>query len=155
MEARRRLLEPMVLQILQAKWKYDEVDGARNCKFCSTPIKKTLWCSACRKTTYCSKECQTAHWPTHRIACKVVLKQLVKLKEMAAEDPGAIIFQERLSLFCDSAVEEARAAATSAYQALSSHPLHETHTAVVFISHNPAIDIFSMDEVYENGRRRC
>lgn len=36
---RKRLLEAMVLEILQAKWKYDGVDGAGNCKFCVTSSK--------------------------------------------------------------------------------------------------------------------
>lgn len=56
---------------------------------------------------------------------------------MEAETPGTISLQERLLLFRDSAVEEMRAAATSAYQALSPSPLYETHTIIVLLSHNP------------------
>lgn len=62
---------------------------------------------------------------------------MAHLKEMEAETPGTISLQERLLLFRDSAVEEMRAAATSAYQALSPSPLYETHTIIVLLSHNP------------------
>ena len=41
---------------------------------CSLPDNKTvrsemLYCTQCRKANYCSKECQVAHWPTHKKFC--------------------------------------------------------------------------------------
>jgi len=29
-----------------------------------------LTCSACRGSSYCSAECQKAHWPEHKVPCK-------------------------------------------------------------------------------------
>jgi hypothetical protein len=36
-----------------------------------TPFQK---CAACTGVTYCSKECQRAHWPAHRADCKKLRK---------------------------------------------------------------------------------
>jgi hypothetical protein len=30
---------------------------------------KLLMCSSCRGVLYCSRECQKAHWPTHKQTC--------------------------------------------------------------------------------------
>ncbi|MBX9706219.1 MAG: zinc finger MYND domain-containing protein, partial [Gammaproteobacteria bacterium] len=30
----------------------------------------SLRCGGCHTVSYCSKDCQTAHWPTHRLSCK-------------------------------------------------------------------------------------
>eukprot|EP00984_Skeletonema_dohrnii_P007845 scaffold2899_cov85-Skeletonema_dohrnii-CCMP3373.AAC.1 len=30
---------------------------------------RTMYCSRCRCVTYCSRECQKAHWPMHKIQC--------------------------------------------------------------------------------------
>ncbi|KAH6905235.1 hypothetical protein BKA70DRAFT_509365 [Coprinopsis sp. MPI-PUGE-AT-0042] len=40
-----------------------------SCVVCDTPAKKG--CSKC-KTRYCSQECQTKDWPTHKALCKVL-----------------------------------------------------------------------------------
>ena len=34
------------------------------------PTEKFRHCSGCRAAVYCSKECQRAHWPDHRLTCK-------------------------------------------------------------------------------------
>lgn len=39
------------------------------CRSPATPATPLKMCSRCRVAWYCSKDCQTAHWPTHRAAC--------------------------------------------------------------------------------------
>jgi len=36
----------------------------------TTPIKKFMRCGRCRKTLYCSAECQRKQWPIHKAICK-------------------------------------------------------------------------------------
>ena len=33
--------------------------------------RKTMYCSRCRSVTYCSRECQVAHWPMHKPFCDI------------------------------------------------------------------------------------
>lgn len=42
------------------------------CAWCErTPERDQLkLCSACKKTAYCSRDCQAKHWPKHRMVCK-------------------------------------------------------------------------------------
>jgi ankyrin repeat protein len=42
------------------------------CAQCDTTMKKiqSQKCSVCRTTSYCSRECQVAHWQVHKPACK-------------------------------------------------------------------------------------
>jgi len=40
-----------------------------NCDACGKPTKG-LACTGCKKTYYCDRDCQKAHWPIHRAVCK-------------------------------------------------------------------------------------
>jgi len=48
------------------------------CVWCSKSAKqlpegtKMKSCGGCRTVYYCSRACQTAHWPTHKSACKLL-----------------------------------------------------------------------------------
>ncbi|GJP49212.1 hypothetical protein CLOM_g8451 [Closterium sp. NIES-68] len=45
------------------------VCGAAGCgKVEGDGVKRKI-CSACRKVTYCSRDCQKAHWPSHKLSC--------------------------------------------------------------------------------------
>ncbi len=41
----------------------------RACQYCGT-TKKLQRCSGCKKTTYCSADCQKTDWPQHKPICK-------------------------------------------------------------------------------------
>ncbi|KAJ7642463.1 hypothetical protein DFH06DRAFT_1214794 [Mycena polygramma] len=65
------------------------------CGYCSkaTGAQK---CSRCKMMTYCNRECQVAHWPTHKIHCKSVELSPQKLQLIFTVGRGGlpIIFQE-------------------------------------------------------------
>ncbi|GJE90824.1 zinc finger MYND domain-containing protein [Phanerochaete sordida] len=49
-----------------------ESDVLRQCQNCfkeQTEDRKLLTCSRCKRSHYCSKDCQTAHWPSHKENC--------------------------------------------------------------------------------------
>jgi hypothetical protein len=51
----------------------NELEGCTKCgKYRSEGIQ-LLKCSGCRITLYCSRECQRAHWKTHKPDCKRIL----------------------------------------------------------------------------------
>jgi len=44
------------------------------CANCRGPGQSTLMvCSRCKKMSYCSKKCQTAHWRTHKPECTLIV----------------------------------------------------------------------------------
>jgi len=40
------------------------------CSACMRVVNRTMRCSRCKRVAYCSKECQKAHWKTHKPFCK-------------------------------------------------------------------------------------
>ena len=71
--------------------KYEEVKSVTKLGFCCNPEcpipgrvverKKMLYCTQCRETNYCSRECQVAHWPKHKEGCLNFVKQKAKLSD--------------------------------------------------------------------------
>ena len=47
--------------------------GDRPCGHCAQLEAKSC-CSKCRQVRYCSRECQLAHWPKHRVTCNQARK---------------------------------------------------------------------------------
>jgi len=39
------------------------------CVVCGSPLNAKL-CSGCKLVRYCGRDCQTKHWPSHKVACK-------------------------------------------------------------------------------------
>ena len=70
--------------------KYKEVKSIAKIGFCcyedcSLPGNKTvrskmLYCTQCRGVNYCSRECQAAHWPTHKKHCIATVRRLAARK---------------------------------------------------------------------------
>jgi len=66
--------------------KYEEVKDVAKMGYCYNPKcnllrverSKTMYCDRCRFVTYCSPECQEAHWSTHMPVCNT--KAAVKAK---------------------------------------------------------------------------
>lgn len=40
------------------------------CSECNTQIKHPQTCGQCRRVYYCNRQCQTKHWPKHKLTCK-------------------------------------------------------------------------------------
>jgi len=40
------------------------------CTYCGKQGVKLQLCSACKRSRYCSKECQKAAWPEHKTVCR-------------------------------------------------------------------------------------
>ncbi|EUC55442.1 MYND finger protein [Rhizoctonia solani AG-3 Rhs1AP] len=45
-------------------------------------------CSKCKKATYCSKECQIAHWKTHKLSCSKPSAQIVAIEVINEYERG-------------------------------------------------------------------
>ncbi|KAJ7111180.1 hypothetical protein C8R43DRAFT_160738 [Mycena crocata] len=60
-------------------------------------------CGRCKMTSYCNRECQTAHWPTHKIRCKPIelSPQKLQLHFTVGRDAKPITFEENIpAAFC-------------------------------------------------------
>jgi len=44
--------------------------GMQRCAYCAEVVSKANCCSRCHCTFYCGRECQRAHWKTHKLECK-------------------------------------------------------------------------------------
>jgi hypothetical protein len=42
---------------------------ASSCGYCNKTDQKLLKCARCHFVLYCNRECQTKHWPTHKLDC--------------------------------------------------------------------------------------
>ncbi len=56
----------------------------RACQYCGH-TKKLQQCSACKKTTYCSADCQKTDWPQHKPICKNTAEYEVTQLNLAVE----------------------------------------------------------------------
>ena len=48
-------------------------DPPKQCEYCGSqeaaPGEKLVRCAACSQVRYCGRQCQQAHWPSHKAAC--------------------------------------------------------------------------------------
>ncbi|GJE89917.1 hypothetical protein PsYK624_060290 [Phanerochaete sordida] len=72
--------DPTLIQVIPHKLEellaFNDVFWSTSSKMCVAPdcVKSgsgLMQCSGCRAATYCSREHQTRHWPTHKRDCKV------------------------------------------------------------------------------------
>jgi hypothetical protein len=47
----------------------------KTCAACGTRAAELFKCNGCHSVSYCDKECQRKHWPTHKQACKEAQKR--------------------------------------------------------------------------------
>ena len=63
--------EEVVCTVDEVK-KKDDSDTPKLCAHCNSqasPGEKLVRCSACSQVSYCGRQCQQAHWPSHKAAC--------------------------------------------------------------------------------------
>eukprot|EP00984_Skeletonema_dohrnii_P001341 scaffold418_cov92-Skeletonema_dohrnii-CCMP3373.AAC.4 len=68
--------------------KYEEVKSITKVGFCfnlqcnlpRVERSETMYCSRCRSVTYCSRECQTAHWAQHKPVCDTSAAQIAEFE---------------------------------------------------------------------------
>lgn len=52
-----------------------DVQSNRACFVCGVIQSKMTACSGCKLAAYCSRACQRADWPAHKIACQATVEQ--------------------------------------------------------------------------------
>jgi len=62
----------LVAKYMQGGISYAPKDIHKVCFYChlNQVTKDFLWCSKCKSTCYCSKDCQAKDWPDHKLNCK-------------------------------------------------------------------------------------
>ena len=58
------------------------------CSFCHRISQTMKHCSKCKKSTYCSKACQTNHWMRHKHFCKLISSKFTVLINMSKTSPN-------------------------------------------------------------------
>jgi splicing suppressor protein 51 len=59
---------------------------ARSCASCTKTDAHLLLCSGCRLVSYCNKNCQKAHWKTHKPSCAPKTKDSQASSKPEAEE---------------------------------------------------------------------
>jgi hypothetical protein len=68
--SKRRVSELAKLLLDKAKFTSGEIGVIHPlCQYCKNRSEHTKVCSACKGVRYCSKECQKADWPQHKLKC--------------------------------------------------------------------------------------
>jgi hypothetical protein len=77
--------------LLKTKFKLDLKAGfCFTCKLEKEDQTKLMQCAKCRATSYCSRECQAADWPSHKPVCKLTqgyYKKKVEVEKKKGETP--------------------------------------------------------------------
>ncbi|KAL1742006.1 hypothetical protein HDZ31DRAFT_44209 [Schizophyllum fasciatum] len=66
-----------------------EARVCQNCHKSQSEIRLSS-CSKCRLSHYCSRECQVAHWPTHKAQCRLNAQTRDRLKSAAEDQPDLV-----------------------------------------------------------------
>eukprot|EP00198_Chlamydomonas_reinhardtii_P006221 XP_001695557.1 predicted protein [Chlamydomonas reinhardtii] len=75
--------------IYRAKEKVPDTD-VRSCAGCGKTGNKLSSCAGCRSNTYyCGRDCQVAHWPKHKTACKAARKAAAAAAASGSAAPAA------------------------------------------------------------------
>jgi hypothetical protein len=83
--------------LLKTKFKQDLKAGfCFTCKLEMEDQTKLMQCAKCRATSYCSRECQAADWPSHKPVCKLTQGYYKKKVEVERKE-GETSLDARLS----------------------------------------------------------
>jgi len=120
-------------------------DQARHCQACekTAPEIKLFWCARCKQVSYCSKECQTSNWKSHKVFCNNQVGANNSLQHLANAAPGTVEretyeVEARLKRWVELYRGKVGTAAIHALTLQSTPEKILTHLLVVTLSPNPA-----------------
>jgi hypothetical protein len=67
----------------------NSLDDPIRCHACAAEAGKLYRCSRCFEASFCSKACQTASWPAHRLTCRKVDQKVAEMQARWAAKQGA------------------------------------------------------------------
>ena len=66
-------------------------NGCTFCRRSKDEVQRLLKCPKCHIATYCSKECQSKHWPSHRALCRALKgRYSITVKMVSINKPGTL-----------------------------------------------------------------
>jgi len=117
----------------------------RHCQACerTAPDIKLFWCARCKQVSYCSKDCQTSNWKSHRASCKSQTSAQNGLHQIASAVPGTVERETyEVEMRLKRWIELYRGTVgTAAIHSLTLQSTPEkvlTHVLVITLSPNPA-----------------
>lgn len=91
----RKVLGQMLAGPLVVKRDYREGGGFKEkhhqCTVCGDRLSCLITCAGCKTVQYCTVECQTADWPTHKARCSALNKARRKEKKAAREESFRVL----------------------------------------------------------------
>ncbi|KAG7671948.1 hypothetical protein Ndes2526B_g07115 [Nannochloris sp. 'desiccata'] len=79
---------PVILGSEESERLYDAVatnPGQQRCAQCGTRSDKLLMCARCKDAKYCSKKCQSEHFPVHKRPCKAAARAKMQQDGIVAQ----------------------------------------------------------------------
>ncbi|ORY45031.1 hypothetical protein BCR35DRAFT_35014 [Leucosporidium creatinivorum] len=58
------------------------------------PGVKLMHCSRCGRESYCSRDCQVAMWPSHKVICRRSEKAVATIEERALVQPTSVCLMQ-------------------------------------------------------------
>ena len=89
---------------------------SHTCSKCSKSLQRLQYCGKCSIVTYCSKECQRADWPTHKLVCTPQLRVDVEAFVTINDIPSSKDNVEEYGLEMFGSIDIARAYFSNKYE---------------------------------------
>ncbi|KAF8966122.1 hypothetical protein BDZ97DRAFT_1756822 [Flammula alnicola] len=102
--------------------------NSTSCERCLPPGQLLKTCASCKTVRYCSKACQKAHWPEHKICCRTNSAVRNVRKSLGDEVEAK---HKSFVKWCDNARSYAAGAAISALGILEDWKRIDTHVFLV------------------------